>query len=246
MEQPTFKEKLQYGENNLPPSLYDSNLPCLGHLKKLLKCKTARVVPQGHEIFTQGDSPHTICIICSGLVKLTHTEPNGTRVIVGLREGGNILGAVSSLLKRTYSVTAETITRSKLCFVPVETFTTLMDTNIEFSKWVSLLLSRTVRYSIVGIIQKSCLSGRERLEKFLWKMVQTSKGGDRQGSIKFQMILKNWEVAQSLALTPQYLCRLIKQMEKEGVIVKKNGWLILPEPKRIMHPEMEMAADDIP
>jgi len=51
--------------------------------------------------------------------------------------------------------------------------------------------------------------------------------------------MKNWEVAQLLALTPQHLCRLIKQMEDEGIIMRKKGWLILSEPKKLWHSEME-------
>ncbi len=148
-----------------------------------------------------------------------------------------MLGAVSLFLEMPYAVTAQTVTRSQLCFVPVETFKMLMDTNLEFSRWISILLSRVVRYSIMGIIGKSCLSGRQRLEKFLWKLVQSQHGFDRQRPIKIQMILKSWEVAQLLSLTPQHLCRLLKQLENEGVVVRKKGWLILPDPKKLWRPE---------
>ena len=87
----------------IPLHTGDSNFPCLGHLKKQFNCKTARLVPPEHEIFSQGESPHTVCLICSGLVKLTRTESDGTRVIVGLREGGSMLGAVSLFLKKPYA-----------------------------------------------------------------------------------------------------------------------------------------------
>ena len=231
--QTSFNGNLRPVENNHDTHGGEPNLPCLGQLKKLFNCKTVRVVSPEHEIFFQGESPHTVCLICSGLVKLTRTESDGSRVIVGVRERGGMLGAVSFILKMPYAVTAEAITRSKLCFVPVETFDKLMDTNPEFSRWISMLLSRAVRYSILGIIEKSCLSGRHRLEKFLWRLVQTQNGSDQNKPIKIQMILKNWEVAQLLALTPQHLCRLVKQLENEGIVVRKNGWLILPEPKKL-------------
>jgi len=51
------------------------------------------------------------------------------------------------------------------------------------------------------------------------------------------MILKNWEVAQLLALTPQHLCRLVKQLENEGLLMRKNGWIILSDPKKLWRPE---------
>ena len=90
---------------------------------------------------------------------------------------------------------------------------------------------------MLSISEQSCLSGRQRLEKFLWKLAQAQNGGDQQRPIKIRMILKNWEVAQLLALTPQHLCRLVKQLENEGIVMRKNGWLILPDPKRLWRPE---------
>ena len=216
----------------------DTGLSCLGHLKKLSHCKTARVVPPQHVIFTQGESPHTVCLICSGLVKLTRTEFDGSRVIVGLRHKGWFLGVGALLPGRPYASTAETVTRSKLCFVPTEELKRAMETNALFSQWVAMIYGREVYSSMINISERGSLSGRQRLEKFLWEMVKAQNGFDPQRTIKIQMIMKNWEVAQLLALSPQHLCRLIKHMENEGIIVKKKGWLILPKPMRLWRPEM--------
>ena len=232
-----FNENLRPDENNHDTHGGDSSLPCLGHLKKLFGCKGVRTVPPEHEIYSQGESPHTVCLICAGLVKLTRTESDGNRVIVGLRQRGWMVGAVSILLNARYETTAATITRSKLCFVPSETFQRVMDTSLEFSRWISMILSRGLRSSMLSISDQSCLSGRQRLEKFLWEVVQMQNGIVPQRPIKIQMLLKNWEVAQLLALTPQHLCRLIKQLENEGIVMRKNGWLILSDPKKLWRPE---------
>jgi len=143
------------------------------------------------------------------------------------------MGAVSVSLNSPYYVTAETITKCNLCFVPIETFSRLMESNAKFSQWVAMILSKMVKSSILSIGETACLSGRQRLEKFLWDLVQAQRGSNHQKPIKIQMILKNWEVAQLLALTPQHLCRLVRQLEKDGVIWRKNGWLFLPDPERI-------------
>jgi len=234
----SFHENLRPVENNHDTHGGDPSLPCLGHLKKLFSCKTVRVVPPEHQIYSQGESPHIVCLICSGLVKLTRTESDGNRAIVGLREAGYMMGAVPAIVNLPYTTTAETITRSKLCLIPAETFIKVMDTDAGFSRWILTMLSRRLRSSTLSISEQSCFSGRHRLEKFLWKMVQTHNGVDHKKPIKIQMVLKNWEVAQLLALTPQHLCRLVKQLENEGVIMRKNGWVILPDPKKLWHTEM--------
>jgi CRP-like cAMP-binding protein len=233
----TFSENLRPVENNHDILGGEPGLPCLGHLKKLFSCKTVRVVPPEHQIYSQGESPHIVCLICSGLVKLTRTESDGNRAIVGLRQAGYMMGAVPSIVNLPYTTTAETITRSKLCLLPTETFINLIDTDAGFSRWILTMLSRRLRSSTLSISEQSCFSGRQRLEKFLWKLAQAQNGGDQNRPIKIQMILKNWEVAQLLSLTPQHLCRLVKQLEREGILMRKNGWVILPDPKKLWHPE---------
>jgi CRP-like cAMP-binding protein len=44
-------------------------------------------------------------------------------------------------------------------------------------------------------------------------------------------------MAQLLGLTPEHLSRLIKQMENEGIICRENSWLILCNPKKLLHSE---------
>ena len=213
----------------------EPNLPCLGHLKKLLDCKTLRVVPPLHVIFSQGESPHTVCLICNGLVKLTRTEPDGQRAIVGLRKTGWLLGVAALIQGLSYASTAETVTRSKLCFVPIEQFQMAMDTNTTFSKWVSKILSREAHSSLLSISNQSCLSGRQRLENFLKEIIQGQRYWHTKKALKIPIPLKQWEVAQLLGLSPEHLSRLIKQMENEGIIARENGWMIFLKPKKLSH-----------
>jgi CRP-like cAMP-binding protein len=224
---------LHNGENNSGAPPGEASLPCLGHLKKLLNCKTLRVIPPQHQIFSQNESPHTVYLICSGLVKLVRTESDGKRVIVGLRRAGWLLGASALLLGMPYAATAETVTRSKLCFVPIEQLKQVMDTNAQFSKWISMILSREVYFGLINISEKCSLSGRQRLGKFLWELVQTEDGVAPKGPIKIQTGLMNWEVSQLLSITPQYFSRLMRQLQDEGIVKRKEGWLIIHQPKRL-------------
>lgn len=221
--------------SNFPDVPHDgSNLPCRGFLKQVLNCKTYRILLPQHVIFSQGEAPHTVCLICNGLVKLTRTESDGHRLIVGLRKTGWLLGAAAVLPGLPYASTAETVTRSKLCFLTVDQFQHEMKTNAELGQWVSIILSRGVYSSTISISEKGCQTGRQRLEKFLWEMIRVQNHCNIEKPIKIPIPLMNWEIAQLLGLTPQHLSRLIGQMEKEGVIVRKNGWLILPQQKRLL------------
>jgi CRP-like cAMP-binding protein len=232
LERSANNAKLCCGERNQGLPCGDFDLPCMGHFTELLRCQSSRVLPPQYVIFSQGESPHTVCFIGNGLVKLTRTEADGNQVIVDLRQRGWMLGIVPFLLNTPYLVTAETITRCKVCFVPGEAIRKAMDTNMKFSRWILTLLGRGLQAGILGISEKSCFSGRHRLLRFLRKLIQAQVRSGGEGPIKVQMILKNWEVAQLLALTPQHLCRLFRQLEDEGIAIRRKGWLVFPEPDR--------------
>lgn len=211
----------------------EPSLPCLGHLKKYLQCNNVRVIPPQQKIFSQGESHHSVCLICSGLVKLTRTESDGKQVIVGLRREGWLLGVSTFLMGVPHAATAETLIRSKLCFIPIEQLKRVMDTDAPFSRWVSSVLSRKVYSGVLSISERTCLSGRQRLEKFLRELVQAQGGVNPKGPTKIQMRLKNWEVAQLISVTPQYICRLMRQLEDEGIVHREDGWLMIPQPMKV-------------
>jgi len=44
--------------------------------------------------------------------------------------------------------------------------------------------------------------------------------------MRLQMPLKHWEVAELIAVTPEHLSRVLRQMETEGILRREKGWLI--------------------
>jgi CRP-like cAMP-binding protein len=213
-----------------------SPFPCLGHIKQLTSCGTVREIPPQHVILSQGEAMHTVNFICEGIVKVTHTTHDGKRVILALRRGGWILGIAAIMMRIPYPNTAETVTRTRICTFPTEEFRRSMKTNPALTLWVAGLLASGFYSSIIAVSEKSLLSGRERLEKLLWEMAEPLAGRNGKKEIKLPILLKQWEVAQLLSLTPQHLARLILQMEKEGVVERKKGWLILPDLDRLYRP----------
>ena len=207
--------------------------PCLGHIKQFGLCSTVRVVPPHHEIFTQGDTVSFVYFLCNGFVKLTRTESCGQRVIVGLRRTGWLMGAINVVSGEPYACTVETLVRSRLCVIPKERLEQAMETNASLSNWVATMFGKALYADMIRFSERSCFSGRQRLEKFLLEMVNSMGAPNLEKAVKLPILLKRWEVAQLLAITPQYLSRLITQMENEGYLERRNGWLILPDPKRL-------------
>jgi CRP-like cAMP-binding protein len=49
-----------------------------------------------------------------------------------------------------------------------------------------------------------------------------------------QIPLKQWEIAQVLAITPEHMNRLLKVLEEEGVIRRLRNILVLTQPEKLV------------
>ncbi|RMG50973.1 MAG: helix-turn-helix domain-containing protein [Acidobacteria bacterium] len=49
------------------------------------------------------------------------------------------------------------------------------------------------------------------------------------------MPIRQWELARYLGITPQYVTRLLGQLEDEGLLLRCKGWLIIADPHRLWH-----------
>ena len=72
------------------------------------------------------------------------------------------------------------------------------------------------------------LSARERLLQFLDTLHRgLPKDGETASEIRVHVPLKQIEIAQLLAIAPTYLCTLIGQLEKEGVLRRESDTFVL-------------------
>ena len=57
------------------------------------------------------------------------------------------------------------------------------------------------------------LSAQQRLERLLEQLAQAVNNADGSRPIRLPLVLKQWELAQLVAVTPQHLSRLMKKMK---------------------------------
>jgi CRP-like cAMP-binding protein len=191
------------------------------------------------ELFGQGASPADVYLVNSGIVKLTRSEANGQTILLDLRFAGALLGVAAVISERPHPFTAVTVTSCALTRWSSRKFLSLMATNTKLSDRVRELLSDEVLEHVARISQLTCLPARERLEQLLWQFSTRLEHDDLyrqpQSRPKLQLPLKHYEVARLLSITPTYLCRLLNTLEKENVIMRTKGWIIITEPSKLWH-----------
>jgi CRP/FNR family transcriptional regulator len=170
----------------------------------------------------QGASANKVYLINRGLVKLTRLEEGGQEVVVGLRTPGWLLGAASVVLQEPYPVSATTLTRCELRLIPAEEFRHWLKTNEPLSWYLHWVHSREVYDLVAHVSGLACLSTRQRLEQLLRQLKHADvlvKGKEE----RLQLPISQSELARLIAVTPQYLSRLLKELEAEELIERAQG-----------------------
>jgi CRP-like cAMP-binding protein len=199
----------------------------------------AHIYPPTVELFTQGAQPADVYLIHSGIMKLTRSEDNGQEILLDLRFAGSLVGSAAAIRQKPHPFTATTITRCTLTRWSSRSFLSLLATDIALAVRVRETLSDEVLDHVSRISQLSCLPARQRLEQLLWQFCERLPPKHASSRVettsRLQLPLKHYEIAHLLSITPTYLCRLLNALEKENVISRSKGWIIISKPAELWH-----------
>lgn len=193
----------------------------------------AQEYPAGIGLFKQDTLAHEVYLIEAGLVKLTHIEGNGKELVVGLRTPNWIIGASAVILNKKHGFSAETLTGCQVRRITAPFFLNLLHHDSEFAWHFQQVQSYELYDQLSQLVGFGCRSARHRLEQLLSQLISTL--GLKAGEIKIQLQLplKHWELAELIAVTPEHLSRLLKEMQLEGIVQRDKGWIHISDVRRL-------------
>lgn len=194
----------------------------------------SRVYPPGIEIFQQGTPANNVYFIERGLVKLSCMESGGRSMIISLRRSNWLLGAPAALMESPYAFTATTLSPCYLLTIPATIFLKLVKTNKEFSWHILRILSKIIYDRGTTAIVLGVMPAKERLKKILYEMILEQEQTELERPIQLHLPLAYNELSQLIAVTPEHLCRLLKEMEKEGIIKRNKGLIVIKKPSILL------------
>jgi CRP-like cAMP-binding protein len=189
------------------------------------------------QLFQQGARADDVFFLEHGLVKLLRGQCDGRETIVGLRTAGSFLAAGAVVLDHTHVVTAVTLTSCLVSRMTAEWFRRALRSQPALSWALHEMESREISEQQIRVSNLSCLSARERLEHLLGTVTSEAGRVDAEEPVRIRFPLKGWEVAQLLGITPPYLSELLADLERDGVLQRQKGWLILLRPLRLSRPQ---------
>ena len=193
----------------------------------------AQLYPVGTVLVRQGCDPGDIFFIEDGLAKLVRIDGNGREQILGLRGSGWFLGAAFVMVGRSHPASVVAVTACAVRRLSRRAFLDMMVEQPGLSWHVHRMHSREVLSQFHHLADLGVRTARQRLERVLRRLaaITTPDAGDRE--VRLLSPLKRWELASLIAVTPEHLSRLLRQLRDDGVIRVQKGWIVIRDLQRL-------------
>ncbi len=184
----------------------------------------------GASIFLKGSSADVIFWVLSGLVKVSHPNTDGTRVVVKLAGPGDVIGfadTVDSAGRHTQAFESEAVTKSSVALFTRDHVIRALH-RLSPLELVSLIESLNSSWSAMNSFYARFLglSFRERLEIIFSQLAERFGAKDSRG-VLLTPELSHDALAEMIASSRPMVSRLIAEMVDQRVIARQGKHYIL-------------------
>ncbi len=180
-------------------------------LERLADICSVHAYKKDTHLFMQGEKSEHLLILIEGVVSVFKHDSKGNEIIIGLFRPYSLLAEPAILKGIPFPSTAVFKTNGSVIKVDLETFKEefLRDPHISYEIIQSLLgkiqlLQQNIHFNIAS-------SAKEKILHFY------------KQNASLENELKNYEIASLLGMTPETFSRNLKQLVKEGKMLKRSS-----------------------
>jgi CRP-like cAMP-binding protein len=196
-------------------------------------CGPVQPYPSRTEIFHEDNLATVVYFIERGIVMLSRSEPDGRRRIVAIRGRNWILAAPPVFLGIPYEFTGTTVTPCNLRPITAKCFLQLLKTNETFAWEMHRLFSLEILKNLKKVVVTS-MSAEERLRYFLRRLMAEITPEESKTENHFIVPLKHMELAEIVGISSEHLSRIVKKMNREGVLRSTKGMITVTDASRLI------------
>lgn len=194
-------------------------------VQKLNGIKSTAIYPKSAMLFTEGQQPRGVFVLCAGKAKLSASSLGGKTVITKISEAGDVLGLNAAVSNRPYEVTAEMIEPGQANFIARDPLLQFFREHGEVALRVAEQLSRNY-YAAYEEIRTLGLtnSPAEKLAKLLLSWSDSPSGSELP---RVKLTLTHEEIAEMIGTTRETVSRLFSEFKKKQLVQTKGVTLII-------------------
>jgi CRP-like cAMP-binding protein len=205
----------------------------------------AQAYPKGVQLFREDMLLSEVLLVRTGVVKLVRTAGDGRESIIELAFRETWLGAASVIANEPSPVSAVTCTEAMITRITADEFKRQLREAPALSLRVHEAHAREIHRQMEWIDELVSLSSLERLKLVMRRLIATLPRQPSDRGVRLDVPLRHWELARLIAVSPEHLSRLFRKMEREGIIERSKGWIIVSDMMRLGRPEPDDDPADV-
>jgi CRP/FNR family transcriptional regulator len=202
-------------------------------LEELDAIRQTIVWPEKSLLFTEGQKPHGLFVLCSGKARLTATFPGGRLLILRLAKPGEVLGLGAVISNAPYEMSAETLELSQTNLIPRDSFLRFMQNHGEVSLRVAQHLSMELRRTIQQVARIALApTARSKLASLLLDWAGRDGQPTAEG-VRFELSLNHEEIGELIGSSRETVARLLIDFRRKGLTQTNGKYVTIPDPHEL-------------
>ncbi len=202
-------------------------------LRALAGLARHRPCTPGEEIVQQDTPADAVYLILRGRASVSTVGRNGEALVIREIGAGEIIGEVSLLDGGPRSATVKAITKTELIGIDRAPFMQLIGDRPAIALSLLSVLATRLRLLTTYADELAGLPLRKRLAKYLFTL--STVHGQRVGPTRVRIGQKfsQEELARRLGVTRESVNKHLRQLQKDGIVMRESGHLIVMAPARL-------------
>lgn len=201
-------------------------------VKQMIEQASRNEYPPGHWIFTQDQPARDFCFVESGLVRLSHFDPSGQDVLIRFVTPGEVFGYFAIALGGKNIASAKIVQPSRLLVWNRATALRLLQ---ETPRAATNLFAITVRDVAYFYQRTQQLLTEGVARRVQWALSELARA---VGRVTPEGILVEYgsgqrELAELAGTTIYTVSRELSKLEREGILHKGRGRIIILHPEKL-------------
>jgi len=202
-------------------------------LEKFRACGMTAIYRARQVVFHEGTPASALYILCHGAVKLYQSDRFGHDHILGIAVPGDVLGELPVDPGECYSVSAEALVDSQLCYLPRERLIPFIQaypmTGIRLIESFSKALA-AARKKVRALALKRAES---RLAELLVQLASAAGESLSNGTTRMKLDYSRREIAEMIGVSTETAIRLLGRLKQKRAITTRHRELIITDAEKL-------------
>ncbi|NQV02637.1 MAG: Crp/Fnr family transcriptional regulator [Bacteroidia bacterium] len=194
--------------------------------------KVVQQYKKGSKIFFEGNKPHGVFCVKSGHIKIFKHSSHGLEHIIRLAFPGEFIGLKALLTGTTYSVSAQALEDSVLCFIGKTEFFQLTLRYPEFTSALIVYLNKQLVDAEEKMISLARKPVKERLANTLLYLYQNFLIPSVPPEYAYLNLARH-DLANFVGAAPETVIRLLAEWKEKKIISVKGRKIFIQDEARL-------------